>query len=151
MSVPSLPKLGTPPAALPLRKIALEEHFSHPTLFIRDSAGRFETRKEAMLGHLGPEYFEVVQNRLLDFDKTRLQAMDDAGVDKVLLSLTTWGIQAITDRGNAQILARTVNDHLAEQVRVPIDTSAWLASRFTMRTRLRASSSDASPSSASRA
>ena len=29
MSIPSLPKVGTPPAAAPLRKIALEEHFGH--------------------------------------------------------------------------------------------------------------------------
>ena len=65
MPVPSLPKLGAPPAPAPLRKIGLEEHFGHPSLFMRDSAGRFETRKEAIRGHLGPEYFEVVQSRLL--------------------------------------------------------------------------------------
>jgi predicted TIM-barrel fold metal-dependent hydrolase len=117
MTVPSLPKIGTPPAPTPLRKIALEEHFGHPSLFMRDSDGRFETHKEAIIGHLGPEYFEVVQKRLLDFDTTRLQAMDDAGVEKVLLSLTTFGIQAITDRVKARETARTVNDFLAEQVR----------------------------------
>jgi hypothetical protein len=86
MPVPSLPKVGAPPAPAPLRKIALEEHFGHPIVFMRDSDGRFETRKEAAVGHLGPEYFEVVQERLLDFDTTRHQAMDEAGVDKVLLS-----------------------------------------------------------------
>ncbi len=117
MSIPSLPKLGTPPAPAPLRKIALEEHFGHPDLFMRDREGRFETRKEAIIGHLGPEYFEVVQSRLLEFDATRLQAMDEAGVEKVLLSLTTFGIQAILDRAEAQNAARTVNDYLAERVR----------------------------------
>lgn len=127
MSVPSLPKLGTPPAPPPLRKIALEEHFSHPTLFLRDSAGRFETRKEALLGHLGPEYFEVVQARLLDFDETRLQAMDEAGVEKVLLSLTTWGIQAISDRDQAESTARTVNDSVAERVHAHPDRYVGLA------------------------
>jgi predicted TIM-barrel fold metal-dependent hydrolase len=116
MPVASLPKLGTPPAPPPLRKIALEEHFGHPSLFMRDNDGRFETRKEAIIGHLGPEYFEVVQSRLLDFDATRLRAMDEAGVEKVLLSLTTFGIQAITDRVEAQNAARTVNDFLAERV-----------------------------------
>jgi hypothetical protein len=30
MPVPSLPKLGAPPAPPPLRKIGLEEHFGHP-------------------------------------------------------------------------------------------------------------------------
>src|SRR5580658_8279202 len=121
MTVPSLPKLGTPPAPSPLRKIALEEHFGHPIVFMRDSDGRFETRKEAAVGHLGPEYFEVVQQRLLDFDTTRLQAMDEASVDKVLLSFgagfRTFGVQGILDRVEAKNTARIVNDFLADQVR----------------------------------
>jgi predicted TIM-barrel fold metal-dependent hydrolase len=121
MPVPSLPKLGAPPAPAPLRKIALEEHFGHPIVFMRDSKGRFETSKEADVGHLGPEYFAVVQERLLDFDTTRLQAMDEAGVDKVLLSFgagfRTFGVQGILDPVEAQNTARTVNDFLADQVR----------------------------------
>jgi predicted TIM-barrel fold metal-dependent hydrolase len=121
MPVPSLPKLGAPPAPAPLRKIALEEHFGHPIVFMRDSKGRFETRKEADVGHLGPEYFALVQERLLDFDTTRLKAMDDAGVDKVLLSFgagfRTFGVEDILDPVEAQNTARTVNDFLAEQVR----------------------------------
>src|SRR4029077_12869254 len=121
MTVPSPPKLGTPPAPAPFRKIALEEHFGHPIVFMRDSEGRFETRKEANIGHLGPEYFALVQERLLDFDTTRLQAMDDAGVDKVLLSFCagfrTFGVQGILDPVEAQNTARTVNDFLAEQER----------------------------------
>ena len=128
MPVPSLPKVGTPPAAAPLRKIALEEHFGHPDLFMRDSNGRFETRKEAVIGHLGPEYFEVVQERLLEFDSTRLQAMDEANVEKVLLSLTTFGIQAIANRAEAQSTARTVNDYLAEHVRAHPDRYVGMAS-----------------------
>jgi hypothetical protein len=36
MPVPSLPKVGAPPAPAPLRKIALEEHFGHPIVFMRD-------------------------------------------------------------------------------------------------------------------
>jgi uncharacterized protein len=128
MTVPSLPKVGIPPAPPPLRKIALEEHFGHPSLFMRDSDGRFETRKEALIGHLGPEYFEVVQHRLLDFDTTRLEAMDEAGVETVLLSLTTFGIQAIADRAEAQTAARTVNDYLAEHVRAHPNRYVGMAS-----------------------
>ena len=120
MPVANLPRIGAPPASAPLRKIALEEHFGHPIVFMRDSEGRFETRKEANVGHLGPEYFEVVQERLLDFDTTRLQAMDEAGVDKVLLSFgagfRTFGVQGILDPVEAQNTARTVNDFLAERV-----------------------------------
>jgi hypothetical protein len=44
MTVPRLPKIGAQP---PLRKIGLEEHFGHPIVFMRDSEGRYETRKEA--------------------------------------------------------------------------------------------------------
>jgi predicted TIM-barrel fold metal-dependent hydrolase len=128
MPIPSLPKVGTPPAPAPLRKIALEEHFGHADLFMKDSEGRFETHKEAVIGHLGPEYFEVVQKRLLEFDTTRLAAMDEAGVEKVLLSLTTFGIQAIIDRAEAQRMARTVNDYLAERVKVHPDRYAGMAS-----------------------
>jgi predicted TIM-barrel fold metal-dependent hydrolase len=121
MTVPTLPKVGAPPAPAPLRKIALEEHFGHPIVFMRDSDGRFETSKEAAVGHLGPEYFEVVQERLLDFDTTRLQAMDEAGVDKVLLSFgagfRTFGVQGILDRVEATKTARIVNDFLDEQMR----------------------------------
>jgi hypothetical protein len=134
MPVPSLPTLRAPPAPAPLRKIALEEHFGHPIVFMRDNEGRFETRKEAAVGHLGPEYFEVVQERLLDFDTTRLQAMDDAGVDKVLLSFgagfRTFGVQGILD-------PRTV-------------TSVWPPSRSRTPTKPCASWSAALQSSASK-
>ena len=128
MTVPSLPKVGTPPPPAPLRKIALEEHFGHPSLFMRDNDGRFETREEALIGHLGPEYFEMVQRRLLDFDDTRLKAMDESGVEKVLLSLTTFGIQAIADRSQAQSAAHTVNDYLAEHVKAHPSRLAGMAS-----------------------
>jgi hypothetical protein len=50
MSVPRLPKIGAPPAPAPLRKIALEEHFGDPEVFMRDSNGRFETPKETNIG-----------------------------------------------------------------------------------------------------
>src|ERR1700746_3191619 len=121
MPVPSLPKVGAPPAPAPLRKIALEEHFGHPIVFMRDSDGRFETRKEANIGHLGPEYFALVQERLLGFDPTRPQARVHAGLDNVLLSFGAgfrpFGVQGILDRAEATNTARTVNDFLAEQVR----------------------------------
>ena len=128
MPVPSLPNPGAPPTPPPLKKIGIEEHFGHASLFMRDSEGRFETRREALSGHLGPEYFEVVQRRLLDFETTRLEAMDEAGVEKVLLSLTLFGIQAITDKAKAQIAATMVNDYLAERVAAHPDRYIGMAS-----------------------
>jgi 2,3-dihydroxybenzoate decarboxylase len=58
----------------------------------------------------------------------RLQGMDEAGVEKALLSLTTFGIQAITDRVEAQNTARTVNDFLAERVRAHPNRYVGMAS-----------------------
>src|SRR5260370_880698 len=46
MPVPSLPKLGAPPAPARLRTIALEEHFGNPIFFMRDSKGRFDHGRE---------------------------------------------------------------------------------------------------------
>ena len=66
-----MPVPVSPKSEPPLRKIALQEHFGHPSIFMCDNDGRFETHKETIIGHLGPEYFDVVQNRLLDFDTTR--------------------------------------------------------------------------------
>jgi len=61
MPVQSVPKLGASPPPAPLRKIALEEHFGHPIVFMRDSKGRFETRKEADVGHLGYPYEDYAE------------------------------------------------------------------------------------------
>ena len=71
MPVPSGPKVGAPSALAPLRKIALEEHFGHRIVLVRDGDGWYETRHEAGVGHPGPEYFDLVQDRLLDFNTTR--------------------------------------------------------------------------------
>ena len=86
MPVPSLPKLGTPPAPPPLVKSGLRNTSATPVVFMRDSEGRFETRKEAISWPSRAGILRGCAERLLDFDTTRLQAMDEAGVDKVLLS-----------------------------------------------------------------
>jgi hypothetical protein len=59
MNIPSLPKVGTPPAPLPLRKIALEEHFGHPHLFMRDSEGK----RQSISGNASvPEHNDLVRS-----------------------------------------------------------------------------------------
>lgn len=53
MTVPSLPKLGTPPAPAPLRKIALEKHFGHPIVSASSIAASliaFRLPKRAVAG-----------------------------------------------------------------------------------------------------
>jgi hypothetical protein len=70
MPVPGQPKVGTR-LPLPPAKSRFRSTSATPSLFMCDNEGRFETHKETIIGHLGPEYFDVVQNRLLDFDTTR--------------------------------------------------------------------------------
>jgi predicted TIM-barrel fold metal-dependent hydrolase len=67
---------------------------------MRDSEDGFETREEAIIGHLGPEYFEVVQNRLPDCDTIRLQAMDEdargnVGIQALHCTMLTMGADRI--------------------------------------------------------
>lgn len=56
------------------------------------------------------------QKRLLDFDKLRIKAMDEAGIEISVLSLTDPGIQGIVDIKSAVELASKTNDFLAERV-----------------------------------
>jgi predicted TIM-barrel fold metal-dependent hydrolase len=117
MSAFALPTPGAPAVSPAVRKIAIEEHFTHPDLIMKGPDGKPDIMKEATAGHLGPEYWAVVVNRLVDFHETRIKAMDQAGIEKILLSLTTFGIQAIVERNKAISTARMVNDYLAEQIR----------------------------------
>jgi 2,3-dihydroxybenzoate decarboxylase len=88
------------------RKIALEEHFTTPELAKKYVARptRSDTR------------FADIERRLADFDQLRLETMDMAGIDLVVLSVTTPGVQAVADTNTAIRLARDANDLLARQV-----------------------------------
>ncbi len=100
---------GTPPrAATTTRKIALEEHFSTPELVKRGLVAR-PTNSETL--------FADIERRLADFDELRLAAMDAAGIDLSVLSVTTPGIQGMTDAKEAVSLAQASNDLLADVVR----------------------------------
>ena len=96
-------------SALPgqVRKIALEEHFSTPGVLARGLVAK-PTRNDAI--------FRDIESRLADFGDGRLAAMDAAGIDRSVLSLTTPGIQGEKDTATAIRLAQDTNDFLAREV-----------------------------------
>jgi predicted TIM-barrel fold metal-dependent hydrolase len=95
-----------------LKIIGLEEHFA--TAEIKDAWQNVDPRWRD-LALQAPIEGEIAQ-RLLDFGAKRLAAMDEAGVDVAVLSLTTPGVQSL-DADLAVELARSSNDGLAAVVR----------------------------------
>jgi 2,3-dihydroxybenzoate decarboxylase len=89
------------------RKIALEEHFSTADLERKGYVAR-PTHSDTV--------FADIERRLQDFEQLRLEAMDEAGIDMSVLSVTTPGIQGVADAKMAVDLARQVNDFLAGQI-----------------------------------
>ncbi|QFR34947.1 amidohydrolase family protein [Ancylobacter sp. TS-1] len=89
-----------------MRKIALEEHFTTPEL-----AGKYVARPTQ-----SDTLFADIERRLADFDELRLEMMDRAGIDLMVLSVTTPGVQGVRDTAEAIRLARSANDFLAREV-----------------------------------
>ncbi|MGD0561812.1 MAG: amidohydrolase family protein [Roseiarcus sp.] len=90
-----------------MRKIALEEHFTRPEMSAYAQYGGSSR---------GSPVFEGFQERLLDFGEMRLEAMDRAGIDLAVLSVTTPGVQAEPDTNVAIKRARIENDFLAREI-----------------------------------
>ncbi|MFW7344589.1 MAG: amidohydrolase family protein [Pigmentiphaga sp.] len=90
-----------------LRKIALEEHFMMPG---------FETYSKAFLNFIDPATMKELGQRLADFDTLRLDEMDRAGIELVVLSQSGPGVQAELDTTLALRRARENNDFLAERI-----------------------------------
>jgi len=97
-----------------MRKIALEEHFTTADL------DAYQVQAESGPLHVtaggGADPFEPVRRRLSEFDDLRLAAMDRAGIDLAVLSVTTPGVQAESDTRTAIRLARQANDFLRDVV-----------------------------------
>lgn len=90
-----------------MRRIALEEHFTTPAL------SQYAHRSNA---ERVPASLEGLEERLLEFDGLRLEAMDKAGIELAVLSVTTPGVQAEPDARSAVERARDTNDFLARQI-----------------------------------
>ena len=94
-----------------MKIIALEEHFAFPEVIEAWRSG------EPRTGHSA---FETVPSgtmseQLLDLGEVRLAAMDAAGIDVQVLSLTTPGVQGLS-AAEAVPLATESNDLLAQTV-----------------------------------
>jgi 5-carboxyvanillate decarboxylase len=57
-----------------------------------------------------------IMERLLDLGASRIRHMDETGIDKAVLALTSPGAQPILDAEEARTIARRANDYLAEHV-----------------------------------
>src|ERR1700722_13241548 len=90
-----------------IRKIALEEHFLNP--------GLEEYWLPTMAG-VDAQVVSGLQARLKDFGDKRLQAMNDAGIARSVLSVSGPGVQNERDTATARRRAAEANDFLARQV-----------------------------------
>ncbi len=92
-----------------MRTVTVEEHFASPGFL--DGPGR-EVKDEAKMGGR----FGKIADQLCDLGDGRLAAMDAAGIDMQVLSLTAPGLeQAAT--AEALAVARESNDYLAAAVK----------------------------------
>src|SRR5580658_5212589 len=83
-------------------KIALEEHLSTAeNNNLWDSAGESSRN--------GKAYTEYIESHLVDIDE-RLKIMDATGIERTILSLTSPGIQSITDPDRAKEFAQRTNE-----------------------------------------
>jgi 2,3-dihydroxybenzoate decarboxylase len=90
-----------------MHKIALEEHFLSPG---------FEDYWLPTMGNVDQKAVSGLLARLKDFGEIRLQAMDDAGIARAVLSISGPGVQAERDAATALRRAAAANDFLAGEV-----------------------------------
>jgi 2,3-dihydroxybenzoate decarboxylase len=90
-----------------LNKIALEEHFLCPG---------FEDYWKTTVEDVDPQVYQQVVRRLSDFDELRLAAMDGAGIERAVLSLSGPGVQIERDTATAIRNAKSANDFLGAEI-----------------------------------
>lgn len=117
MPVPRLPNMHEPKQRAPLPKIALEEAYAHHAGVKLTDKGEPDWEWFMAENALNKEYMEVVAPRLQDFDETRLQAMEESGIDYIVNSLVCPGIERILDKREAQEAAVACNDFLASKIK----------------------------------
>jgi len=88
-------------------KIALEEHFLCPG---------YEGYWATTVGGVAPDALRRISARLSDFGDSRIEAMDNGGILKAVLSLAGPGVQSEPDRAVAIRMAATANDFLAREI-----------------------------------
>jgi len=77
--------------------------------------GRADKGTVSLWGFYGTSPSErttFIRERLLDVGELRIQAMDESGIDKAILALTSPGVQTLFDVEEAKRIARNSNDQL---------------------------------------
>ncbi len=92
-----------------MKTIGLEEHYATPTFW--EGPGRSLKVLYAQAVHSMPNWANIVEN-LTDLSEKRISAMDSAGLEMAVLSLTTPGVQQLAV-ADAIILTREANDYVA--------------------------------------
>ncbi len=90
-----------------VQKIALEEHFLSPG---------YEDYWRTTVGNVDPKVASGILARLTDFDGMRLEAMEEAGIARAVLSIAGPGVQIERDAATAVRRARESNDFLAREI-----------------------------------
>jgi predicted TIM-barrel fold metal-dependent hydrolase len=116
MTVPELPTMSVPEPRPRTPKIALEEAYAINAGIKLNDQGNPDWGWFMEEQALNRQYMDAVAPRLLDFDQIRLTAMDQAGIDYIVNSLTAPGIERIVDAKEAQDAAAACNDFLAGKV-----------------------------------
>jgi len=97
-----------------MKIIALEEHYATAAYNAKiDPAGKRAANLASRSEKLGHD----ISAELLDLGKSRLAAMDAAGIDMQVLSMSVPGLQGFTDASVAVPLAIETNDHVAAAVK----------------------------------
>lgn len=116
-SVQDLAVLAPLPARPKTRKIEIEAAFSTPTgVAVLNKDGEPDWDWFKAENGLNGAFIQQVAPRLADFETTRLQAMDENGVDHCVSGIVDPGIQAMKDPGQARDGASQTNDYLAQQI-----------------------------------
>jgi predicted TIM-barrel fold metal-dependent hydrolase len=109
-----------------MRTITLEEHYATPA-FMEGPGRDLKAQAEAARDHpqVAAGYAKLIEV-LCDLDDGRIAAMDAAGIDVQVLSLTSPGVEQL-DAAEAVAFAHETNDLLAEAVRRHPDRFAGFA------------------------
>ena len=107
----------TNPKAATMKIISLEEHYASPAFMdggpgnqLKQMAKSAEANPKAAAG------FQHFISQLTDVGEGRVAAMDAAGIDVQVLSLTSPGVEQL-DPGEAIPMARDANDWVAEAIK----------------------------------
>jgi 2,3-dihydroxybenzoate decarboxylase len=79
--------------------------------------GRADKGTVSLWGFYGTSPSErttFIRERLIDIGELRIQAMDESGIDKAVLALTSPGVQTLFDVEEAKRIARNSNDKLKD-------------------------------------